>query len=105
MENQSKIDIPYSKIEEFCQKWKIVEFSLFGSALRDDFRADSDVDVLVTFSPQAKVSLSDLINMEEELGDIFGREVDLIERKSIERSENYIRKKHILNSLEVIYVA
>ena len=105
MENQSKIDIPYSKIEEFCQKWKIMEFSLFGSALRDDFRPDSDVDVLVTFAPQAEVTFSDLINMEEELRDIFGREVDLIERKSIEKSENYIRRKHILNSLEVIYVA
>lgn len=105
MRNQLTIDVPYFKIEEFCQKWKIVEFSLFGSALRDDFRPDSDVDVLVTFAPQVKVSLSDLINMEEELRDIFGREVDLIDRKSIERSENYIRRKHILNSLEVIYVA
>jgi len=105
MGNQLKIDIPYSKIEEFCQKWKIVEFSLFGSALRDNFRPESDIDVLVTFAPDTKISLSDLLSMEDELKQIFGREVDMIQRKSIERSENYIRRKHILNSAEVIYVA
>ncbi|HEX3036682.1 MAG TPA: nucleotidyltransferase family protein [Thermodesulfobacteriota bacterium] len=99
------IDVPYSRIEEFCQKWNIIELSLFGSALRDDFRPESDIDVLVTFAPETEISLSDFLNMEDELKQIFGREVDLVQRKSIERSENYIRRKHILNSLEVIYVA
>ena len=103
--NRTKIDIPKEKIDEFCQKWKIVELSLFGSVLRDDFRPDSDVDVLVTFAPDARYSLFDLVHIEEELREILGRNVDLVERKAVERSENYIRRKHILGSLEAIYVA
>ena len=103
--NRTKIDIPKEKIDEFCQKWKIVELSLFGSVLREDFRPDSDVDVLVTFAPDAQYSLFDLVHIEEELREILGRNVDLVERKAVERSENYIRRKHILGSLEAIYVA
>jgi len=71
--NRTKIDIPKEKIDEFCQKWKIVELSLFGSVLRDDFRSDSDVDMLVTFSPDAEWSLLDHVAMEEELSVIFGK--------------------------------
>ena len=103
--NRTKIEIPKEKIAEFCQKWKIVELSLFGSVLREDFRPDSDVDVLVTFAPDAQYSLFDLVHIEEELREILGRNVDLVERKAVERSENYIRRKHILGSLEAIYVA
>lgn len=103
--NRTKIEMPKEKIAEFCQKWKIVELSLFGSVLRDDFRPDSDVDVLVTFAPDAQYSLFDLVHVEEELREILGRNVDLVERKAVERSENYIRRKHILGSLEAIYVA
>lgn len=99
------IDIPKEKIAEFCQKWKIVELCLFGAALRDDFRPDSDVDVLVAFAPDARYGLFDLVHMQEELKEILGRNVDLVERKAVERSENYIRRKHILSSLETIYVA
>jgi len=105
MGNKAQIEIPYSKIVEFCQKWKIIEFSLFGSALRDDFRPESDADVVVTFAPETKYSLYDLVHMQDELKQIFGREVDLVEKKSVEQSENYIRRRHILDSLEVIYVA
>lgn len=105
MGNRVQIDIPYFKLEEFCKKWKIIELSLFGSALREDFRPGSDIDVLVTFAPERKISFSDLIQMEDELKEIFGREVDLVEKKSVEQSENYIRRKHILDHLEVIYVA
>jgi predicted nucleotidyltransferase len=78
---------------------------LFGSALRDDFRPESDIDVLVTFAPETSYGLFDLVDMEDELEGIFGRAVDLVEKKSVEQSENYIRRKHILDSLEVIYVA
>src|SRR6266478_8854491 len=91
-----RIEIPGEKIQEFCQRWKITEFALFGSVLRDDFRPDSDVDVLVTFAPETRYSLFDLVHMQDELKEIFGREVDLVERKAVERSENYIRRKHIL---------
>lgn len=97
--------IPRKKIAAFCQRWKVVEFSLFGSVLRDDFRPDSDVDVLVTFTPGSRVSLFDLIHMEDELKKIFGRDVDLVERTAIEKSENYIRRKGILSNTQVIYAA
>ena len=98
------IEIPKEKIAAFCRKWKIVEFSLFGSVLRDDFRADSDVDVLVSFSPDAEWSLLEHMAMEEELSAIFGRKVDVISRKAIERSENYIRRDAILETAQLYYV-
>jgi predicted nucleotidyltransferase len=99
------IDIPQQKIAAFCQRWNITEFALFGSVLRNDFRLDSDIDVLVTFAPGSQRSLADLIDMHEELEDIFGREVDLINRRTIEQSRNYIRRKAILKSARMIYVA
>ena len=64
-----------------------VEFSLFGSILRADFRSDSDVDVLVTFAPDARVSLFDLVDMQDELKDVFGRDVDLVEKEAIQQSD------------------
>lgn len=99
------IDIPKEKIADFCKRWKIVELSLFGSVLRDDFRPDSDVDMLVTFGPGADWSLFDHVAMEEELSAIFGRKVDMVSRKAIERSENYIRRKAILETAHPYYVA
>lgn len=100
-----KIDIPHKEIAEFCVKWKIEELSLFGSALREDFRPDSDVDVLVRFSPEAHWGLFDMIRMEEEVKAIFGREVDLVDRTVVEHSRNYLRRKAILGNLEAIYAA
>jgi predicted nucleotidyltransferase len=100
-----QIEIPTEKIEEFCRKWKITEFSLFGSVLRDDFRSDSDVDVLITFAPDARYSLFDLVHAQNELEEILGYKVDLVERSAVEESKNYIRRKHILASAEPVYVA
>ncbi len=99
------IEVPKERIAEFCRKWKIVELSFFGSVLRDDFRPDSDVDVLVTFAPDGRYSLFDLVHIEEELEKTLGRKVDLVERGAIEQSENYLRRKHILNSAQTVYVA
>jgi uncharacterized protein len=99
------IEIPRKEIAEFCRKWRIEELSIFGSALREDFSPDSDVDVLVRFSPEARWNLFDLMHMEEELKAIFGREVDLVERSVVEHSRNYVRRKAILNNLEPIYAA
>lgn len=99
------IQIPREEIAAFCRKWKIEELSLFGSALREDFRPDSDVDVLVRFSPEAHWGLFDLMRMEEELKTIFGREVDLVDRTVVEHSRNYLRRKAILSNLEAIYAA
>jgi len=100
-----RIAIPQDQIAEFCKRWKITEFALFGSVLREDFRPDSDVDVLVSFSPDARWGLLAMSRMERELETLFGREVDLVTRPSVERSENYIRKRHVLQNLAPVYVA
>lgn len=99
------IDVPKDKIAEFCGKWKIREFALFGSVLRDDFRPDSDVDVLVTFAEDADHSLFDFVHMKSELKGLLGREVDIVSRRGIEASRNYLRKDAILGSAEAIYGA
>jgi len=101
-----KYQIPFDKekVTEFCQRWQVTEFALFGSVLRDDFDLDkSDVDVLVSFVPNAPWTILDLVDMEDELKEIFGRRVDLVERVSIEKSQNPFRKKAILESCQVIY--
>lgn len=92
-------------ISGFCEHWQITEFALFGSVLREDFRPDSDVDVLVSFSPEAHHTLFDLVRMENELKEIFKREVDLVSRRGIEQSRNYLRRNEILSSAQVIYAA
>ena len=73
--------------------------------LRVDFRPESDLDVLVTFLPEADWSLFDHVAMQDELKSLFNRPVDLVSRRGIERSQNYIRRKAILNSAKAIYVA
>jgi uncharacterized protein len=100
-----RIDIPQDRLEAFCRAHRIRRLSLFGSALRDDFRPDSDVDVLVSFEAGARQSLFDLVTMQDELQIILGREVDLVEREAVEQSENYIRRRHILQNEEPVYVA
>lgn len=97
------IDIPEKEIAAFCRKWQIREVSLFGSVLRDDFRPESDVDVLVVFDPSASLSLLDMVDAEQELAQILGRPVDLLDRSAVERSENWIRRRRILSSARPIY--
>ena len=97
------IDIPREEIAAFCKKWNIRELALFGSVLSDDFGLDSDIDVLVAFSEDSRRTLFDLVHMETELKKIFGREVDIVSRRGIESSLNYIRRNAILNSAEAVY--
>lgn len=99
-----QIQLPMDQIEAFCKKWNVQEFSLFGSVLTDKFRPDSDIDVMVEFKPKARQSLFDMVSMNDELKTIFGRDVDLMTRQAIEQSRNYIRRKSILTSMEVVYV-
>jgi hypothetical protein len=94
------IQIAPEQIEEFCRKWKIREFALFGSVLRDDFRPDSDVDVLVEFDKSAGHSLFGHVRMEGELAELFGRPVDLVEKSAVKNP--YVRQ-HILGNHRVIY--
>lgn len=92
-------------LRAFCSKWKVRELSLFGSALRDDFGPQSDIDFLVTFAPEAQWSLLDHIRMEEELSLLLGRRIDLVSRQALERSANFIRRREILSSAKVVYAA
>ena len=101
----SPLDLPLDKIAAFCDRWQIVEFALFGSVLRDDFHADSDIDVLVTFSPTAKRGLTETLQMRDELQALFGRKVDFLVKAAIERSENWLRRNNILKTAKVIYAA
>jgi predicted nucleotidyltransferase len=100
-----RIDLPMDQIADFCRRWKIVEFALFGSVLREDFHPESDIDVLVTFAPEAKWSLFDHLHAQEELKDILRREVDLVDRKAVEENPNYFIRKAILKSAQIVYVA
>lgn len=99
----SNLSIPAGRIEDFCRANGIARLELFGSALRPDFRPDSDVDLLVTFAPGRTPGLIRLVRMEFELAAIFGRSVDLITRSSVERSRNAVRRAAILESAETIY--
>ncbi len=97
------IAIPQDKIADFCQRWHVAELALFGSVLRDDFRPDSDVDILITFAPEHSSGLLGFVRMKYELEDIFGRDVDLLTKKSIEDSHNWIRRQNILGTAQVIF--
>jgi len=104
-ENGAMIDrlgVTLSQIEEFCRKWRVREFSLFGSVLRDDFGPDSDVDVLVAFEDDAPWSLWDIVEMREDLEALFGRQVDLVEKRAL---RNPFRKREILRAHEVVYAS
>jgi uncharacterized protein len=103
--NYHGLEISRERIADFCQRWEITELALFGSVLRHDFRPDSDIDVLVTFAPDTSWRFYDLLSMKEELEAMFGRSVDLIEKRLVESSENYIRRRHIMSHMETIYVA
>jgi predicted nucleotidyltransferase len=100
------IHVDRDQLHAFCQKWKITEFALFGSVVRpEEFRDDSDVDVLVRFAGDAQWSLFEFIHAQEELAAIFGRRVDLVQREAIEESTNRFRKRSILNSAVLLDVA
>jgi uncharacterized protein len=98
----SKLPIPEKKIRLFCHRWKVTEFALFGSILREDFHPESDVDVLVSFTAEARWNLWDLAEMQQELVGIFGRSVDLIENGTL---RNPFRRQAILSTKQVVYAA
>jgi uncharacterized protein len=99
------IDIPQEAIANFCRRWKITELALFGSVLREDFRPDSDVDILVTFASDAEWSLLDHVRMEDELSESLGRKVDIVSKRAVERSQNWIRRREILSTAQTIHAS
>ena len=102
-ELRERLGISDAQLSDFCQRWKITELSLFGSALRDDFGPDSDVDLLVRYGPAPNRSLIDHVAMERELAELLGRKVDLVSKRGVENSRNWIIRRHILNSAELVY--
>jgi uncharacterized protein len=103
--SKPRFKIPRAELAAFCRRWHVSELALFGSALREDFRPDSDIDVLVSFAPGTRLSLFDMARMQAELKELFGREVDLVSKRGLENSRNYLRRKQILASAQVIHVA
>ena len=101
----AQITVDKERIAAFCRQHHIRRLALFGSVLRAHFRPDSDVDVLVTFEEDHPWSLFDIVTMQDELAEIFGREVDLVEKKAVVQSPNYIRRRHVLSNMEVLHVA
>jgi uncharacterized protein len=95
-----KFRIPRKKIAEFCKRWSITEFSVFGSALRDDFRPDSDVDVLVSIDPKTHIGLFEIAQMQIELEKMFKRPVDLVEKEGLRNPD---RRSEILRTAQVVY--
>ena len=91
-------------IVSFCQRWQIEEFHLFGSVLRDDFRPDSDIDVMVKFLSSARWGF-EIVDIKEELEQLFGRKVDLLTKRSIEGSHNWLRRKEILGTARLLYIS
>jgi predicted nucleotidyltransferase len=98
----ARIEIDHRQIADFCNKWRVTEFALFGSILRSDFTPMSDIDVLLTFDETAPWSLMDVVRMQSELERLFGRRVDIVEKKAI---KNPVRRKRILSTYEVIHAA
>jgi predicted nucleotidyltransferase len=98
----ARVPIDLGAISDLCWRWRVTELSLFGSVLRDDFRPDSDIDVLVTFAADVPWSLLDLVAMREHLRQILGREVHLVEQEGL---RNPFRRQAILSHREVIFAA
>jgi hypothetical protein len=92
--------LPADRLADFARRWEVTELALFGSVLRDDFSAQSDVDVLVSFDPTASWSLWDLTAMHDELAALIGRPVDLVEKEGL---RNPFRRQHILDGRRVVY--
>jgi uncharacterized protein len=96
------LSLPMDAIRQYCRRWKIRELALFGSVLRPDLRPDSDVDVLVTFHADAEWGLLDHMQMQQDLATVLGRSVDLVSKRALERSANWVRREAILNTAQVI---
>jgi uncharacterized protein len=98
------VTLPLDRIVDLCQKYDVVELSIFGSLLRDDFGPESDIDFLVVFQDDDYGPwMGKLLHLEEDLSALLSRKVDLVPKESVEQSENWIRRNHILNSARVIY--
>jgi predicted nucleotidyltransferase len=103
---QLRLQLPHDEVVALCRRFGVTELAVFGSALREDFRPDSDIDFLVVFdSDDLGPWMSRLSDFQAELSALLQRPVDVALKSSVERSENYIRRNHILRSAQRVYVA
>jgi predicted nucleotidyltransferase len=100
-----RLVVPAESLAALCRRWNVPALWVFGSALREDFRPDSDIDLLVAFAPGARWRIRDLFRLEDELAALFGRKVDLVERDAVEEAENWLRRQLILDEAKPLYVA
>jgi predicted nucleotidyltransferase len=98
-----RISLPMDEIAAFCRRWNIARLEVFGSVLRDDFRPDSDLDLVATYAPQARWSLLDRVRMKFELEALLGREVDLLNRRALEKAKRPLRAAAILAQTQPLY--
>lgn len=96
---------PMERLADYCRSRGIALLEIFGSALRDDFNEESDIDLLVAFEPERIPDLFEFGRMEEELSALFGRKVDLVSRRAVEQSDNSRRRASVLGSARRIYAA
>jgi predicted nucleotidyltransferase len=96
------IFLNYNDIENICKKYHINELSIFGSSIRNDFNADSDIDILVSFNNNSDINLFDIMNLEKEFSQLLKREIDIVEKEAL---KNPIRREKILSTREIIYAA
>lgn len=100
---QTRLGLASQEIANFCRRWGITKLALFGSILREDFRADSDIDLLITFAPNARQGLLTLAKIKHELEFRLNRPIDLVPEASVQASDNWIRQQEILSTAQTIY--
>ncbi len=100
---QERLNCSVAEIAQVCKKWNITELALFGSVLTDRFHEHSDIDILIRLAPQTRQGLLTLVKIKHELEAIMGRNVDIVPIESIEKSENWIRRREILKTAQIIY--
>jgi len=99
----NRLAIPEEKLIEVCRQWKIAELALFGSILREDFQETSDIDLLISFAPDAPQGLLTLVRIKHQLEELLDRNVDLVVKEAIQEGDNWIRRQEILNTAVTIY--
>jgi hypothetical protein len=97
------VDIPVEPLHKFCLHWKVSELAVFGSDIHENYLLENDLDMLISFKDDTHWELFDLVNMESELGVIFNKEIDLVEKKAVTNSKNYLRRKGILDNIQIIF--